>query len=311
MKALVLFSGGLDSILAIKLLKEQGIKCIAYHFTSPFLLDNENIEKIAKKLDTEVIVEKADSEYFEMLRNPKHGYGSSVNPCIDCRIFILKKAKKIADKLKINIVATGEVLGERPMTQNKRSFELTEQESGLKGRILRPLSAQLLPKIQGIDLEFQAIEGRTRKKQLKLAKKFNLRTYPTPAGGCLLTQKEFAPRLKDLFKYSKKIVERDVELLKYGRQFRYKNSKIIVGRNKKDNENLIKLRKNEYIFEVLGYGSPITLLDGEDIEFAARLTARYSDNNSKKTTVNYGKQKPIKSIIVNPAKQEEIDKYIL
>lgn len=311
MKAIVLFSGGLDSILAIKLLQEKGIKCIAYHFTSPVISESANVEKIAKDLKVDLIIEKADSEYFEMLRNPKHGYGSSVNPCIDCRLYVLRRAKKIADKFDIDIVATGEVLGERPMTQNRRSLDLIEEESGLKGRILRPLSAQLLPDVKGISKEFLDIEGRVRKRQLELAKKFKVKEFPTPAGGCLLTQKEFGPRLKDLLKHSKKIVDRDIRLIKTGRQFRYKNSKIIVGRNEQENEKLLKLHKNEYIFEVKGVGSPITLLYGNDIKFAAKLTARYSDSKKKEIEVKYGKQKPIKSIIVTPAKQSEIDRYIL
>lgn len=319
MKALVLFSGGLDSILAIKLLQEQAIDVIAYHFTSPVLTeDTERVKKTAKELNVKLIIEEAKVDYFKMLRTPKHGYGSAINPCIDCRIFVLKKAKKVAKKEGAKFIVTGEVLGERPMTQVKQSLELIEKESGLKNKLLRPLSAKLLPETEAESKKwvnrkgFLDIEGRIRKIQLNLAKKYKLKDFPTPAGGCLLTQKEFAPKLADLFKNKKTIKNDDVYLLRFGRHFRYKNSKIIVGRNEKDNKELIKFKnKTDIILEVPDYGSPITILQGKDLEFAAKLTARYSDAKNKKILVKYGKQKPIKSLFVSPATQRQVDRYML
>lgn len=319
MKALVLFSGGLDSILAIKLLQKQGIKVVAYHFTSPVLTENINaIKKTADELKVRLIVEEADYNYFKMLRNPKHGYGSAINPCIDCRIFVLKRAKKVAKKIGAKFIATGEVLGERPMTQVKRSLELIETESGLKNRLLRPLSAKLLPETAAESKGWVCreglldIKGRNRRIQLSLAKKYNLKDYPTPAGGCLLTQKEFADRLKDLFKHKKTTNSEDIYLLRFGRHFRYKNSKIIVGRNEKDNNQLLKFKKKtDIILEVPDFGSPITILQGKELEFAAKLTARYSDSENNKILVKYGKQKPIKSLFVSPATQKQVDTYMI
>lgn len=319
MKALVLFSGGLDSILAIKLLQEQGINVIAYHFTSPVLTENlVNIKKTANELKVKLIIEEAGSDYFKMLRKPKHGYGSAINPCIDCRIFILKKAKKVAKKISAKFIATGEVLGERPMTQVKQSLDLIEKESSLKNKLLRPLSARLLPETEAEKRRYVKreqlldIQGRTRKKQLDLAKKYNLKDYPTPAGGCLLTQKEFAERLRDLFKHKKIVNSDDIYLLRFGRHFRYKNSKIIVGRNEKDNNELLKLKKKTYIIlEVPDVGSPVTILQGNELEFAAKLTARYSDSKNNKILVKYGKQKPIKSLFVSPATQKQVEEYMI
>ncbi|UCD04581.1 MAG: hypothetical protein JSW73_01170 [Candidatus Woesearchaeota archaeon] len=204
------------------------------------------------------------------------------------------------------------------MTQVKRSLELIEEEAGLKNKLLRPLSAKLLLETEAESKKwvnrkgFLDIEGRNRKKQLELAKKYKLKDYPTPAGGCLLTDKDFAPRVADLFKNNKRITNKDFLLIKFGRHFRYKNSKIIVGRDEKDNEQLINLKnKTDFILEVSNYGSPITILQGKDIEFAAKLTARYSDAKGKKIEVKYGKQKPIKSLFVSPATQEQVDKYMI
>ncbi len=318
MKALALLSGGLDSILAVKLILNQGIDVIALNFVTPFHISKKNhVEKIARGFNVPLKTIKLGKDYLRMIRNPKHGYGKHMNPCIDCRIFMLKKAKAYVKKIGASFIITGEVLNERPMTQTKQALELIEKESGLKGKILRPLSAKLLPKTEAekkgwVDRErLLDIKGRGRKRQIELAKKFNIKDYPSPAGGCLLTYKEFARKLRDLFEHKKRVGMNDIDLLKIGRHFRFGRNKIIVGRNEDENEQLLKLKENDdYYFEVPGFGSPITILQGqktkEAIKRAASLTVRYSDAKEKKVLVNYGREKLNKSITVSPLTTEKI-----
>jgi len=311
-KALELFSGGLDSILAAKLIQKQGIKVELVNFYTPFF-PSKNAVKMAEQLKTKLKEVDITKDYLKMLRKPKHGYGSEMNPCIDCKILMLKKAKEYAKRINAKFIFTGEVLGERPMSQNKKALELIEKEAGLKGKLLRPLSAKLLPITEAekkwVDRnKFLDISGRRRKKQMKLAKKFKVR-YPFPSGGCLLTYKEYTKKIKDLLKYKKRISKKDLELLKIGRHFRFKNNKIIVGRNEEENKKLLKLRqKTDYIFEVPNIGSPITVLQGsktkESIKKAAQLTARYSDAKGK-VKVKYGK-KLKRSLTVLNIKESEI-----
>ncbi|MCP2520104.1 hypothetical protein NLC26_01015 [Candidatus Aminicenantes bacterium AC-708-M15] len=324
MKALALLSGGLDSTLAVKLILDQGIDVVALKFTSPFCLCDQKGKcyavNIAKELKIPIKVINKGKEYLRVIRNPKYGYGSGMNPCIDCRIFMLKKAKKYAKEIGAQFIITGEVLNERPMSQHYRALKIIEKEAGLEGKIVRPLSAKLLPETEAerkkwINREkLLDIKGRSRKPQISLAKKFGINDYPCPAGGCLLTYKEFARKVKDLFEHKKRISFKDIQLLKIGRHFRFNESKIIVGRNKLENKLLLRLKnKTDYIFEVPNYGSPLTLLQGkkdEDaIKFSAKLTALYSDAETEKVLVKYGKSKPIRKIIVSPFRMEEIEKF--
>lgn len=322
MKAIALLSGGLDSTLAAKLILQQGIEVIALNFTSPFCLCNQKGKcssaiaalQLGIPLKT---VNKFCPEYVRILRNPKHGFGSEANPCIDCRIFMLKKTRKIAKQLGAKFIFTGEVLGQRPMSQHFKALQLIEKEAGLQGKLLRPLSAKLLPETEAgkkkwVDVQkLLALHGRTRKPQIKLAEEFNIADYPCASGGCLLTYHEFACKVKDLLKHKKKVNARDFEILKVGRHFRHNGAKIIVGRNKEENEKLLALKqKSDFVFEAFGCGSPITLLQGikskKAVEIAARLTARYSDSKQKKTLVNYGMNKSSKEIIVQQLTDIEI-----
>jgi tRNA U34 2-thiouridine synthase MnmA/TrmU len=330
-KALALLSGGLDSILALKLILVQSIdrdiEVVAVNFVLPFISEKENYAReVAERFGIRLITIEAGEEYIKMIRNPKHGYGSGMNPCIDCRIFMLREAKKIANEIGANFIFTGEVLGERPMSQNRKALELVEKETGLENLVLRPLSAKLLPetipeKEGWVDRsKFLSIKGRSRKTQIALAKKFGIEDYPSPAGGCLLTNKEFAAKIRDLFEHKKMVSMKDVRLLKIGRHFRFGERKIIVGRNEEENEHLLVLKNPEdYIFEVPDCGSPITILEGskekkkkkkkkkeEAIEIAAKLTARYSDAEGKEILVKYGEEKQTESIIVSPLNENEI-----
>nr|MDO8082115.1 hypothetical protein [Candidatus Freyarchaeota archaeon] len=324
MKALALLSGGLDSTLAVKLILEQGIDVIAIKFSSPFCLCDQGGKcyalESARKFNIPLKTMHKGEDYLKILRRPKFGYGSGMNPCIDCRIFMLKKAKKYAKEIGARFIFTGEVLGERPMSQHYKALKIIERETGLEGKIVRPLSAKLLPETEAekrgwVDRnQLLDIRGRSRKPQIAMAKKLEITDYPCPSGGCLLTYKEFANKVKDLFKHKKRVTLKDVELLKVGRHFRLDENKLIVGRNKAENETLLRMKnKTDYLFEVPDCGSPITILQDKKlkkaIEFAARLTAAYSDAEGDKVLVKYGKLKPSRKITVTPMSEQEISKF--
>lgn len=322
MKALALLSGGLDSILAIKLILDQGIDVVALNFTSPFCLCGRGgcgAAGAAKKFKIPLKTLYSGEEYLKIIKNPKYGYGKNMNPCIDCRIFMFKKAKEYAKEIDASFIFTGEVLDERPMSQHRKALDIIEKEAGLEGRIIRPLSAKLLPKTEAeekgwIDREkLLDVRGRSRKRQIKLAKEFKINDYPCPSGGCLLTYKEFAAKVRDLFEHKRRVTIKDINLLKVGRHFRLGKNKIIVGRNKTENERLIESKENDdYYFEVTDSGSPITILQGrktkEAIEKAAALTLHYSDKEEKKSLVKFGKEKLNRSLIVSSLNIEEIEK---
>lgn len=320
-KALALFSGGLDSILAIKLIQEQGIAVEAITFLTPFYSARAggfSLERAAQQLGVPLKVVRLGLDYLRVIRKPKYGYGRHMNPCIDCRIYMLKKAKQYAKQIGASFIITGEVLGERPMSQNWKALKIVEEESSLKGKLLRPLSAKLLlptePEKAGIvdRNRLLDIRGRSRKRQLALARAYGITEYQSPAGGCLLTYKEFSAKLRDLLTHKKRVSMADLELLKIGRHFRLGENKIIVGRNKEENEALLRLKgRNDYFFEAVGTGSPITLLQGpktkQAIEKAAQLTAYYSDQKTGKVQVQYGRTKPEKTITVERPNNQQIE----
>lgn len=320
-KAVGLLSGGLDSTLAVKLMIDQGIEVIAFNFRSPFCQCNRKgrceAAEVAAKFNISLHVEAANAEYLRMLRKPKHGYGSNMNPCIDCRILMLKKAKRFAKKIGARFLFTGEVLDQRPMSQHKKALELIEKETRLEGKILRPLSAKLLPPTEAelrgwVDREkLPSIRGRSRKPQIALASNIGVFDYPCPAGGCLLTQKEFATKLHDIFSHQNRIGLRDISFLKVGRHFRLNKNKIIVGRNETENTTLLNLDNGKLTYlEVPNCGSPVTILQGrvsrKALLVAARLTARYSDSEGNKVLVNYRRGTVSGKISVEKTSLEEL-----
>ncbi|HLD58600.1 MAG TPA: hypothetical protein VI977_03080 [archaeon] len=323
-KAVGLLSGGLDSTLAAELLKEQGIEIIALNFKSPFCLCDQKGKcysaETAKKLGLKYRTMQKGKEYLKLLRNPKHGYGRAMNPCIDCRIFILKKAKKFAKGIGAKFIFTGEVLGQRPMSQHFHALRLIEKEAGLEGKLLRPLSAKLLPETEAEKKHWVSrekllsLQGRQRKPQFELAKKFSVKDYPCPSGGCLLTYNEFAAKLKDLFESKKSVSAIDIELLKIGRHFRFGKSKIIAGRNSLENSRLLFLKnKSDFVFEVKGLGSPIVLLQGaktkKPVETAAQIALHYSDCKTPEAEVECrAGAKKIKKVLVRQISEAEIEK---
>jgi tRNA-uridine 2-sulfurtransferase len=319
-KALAMFSGGLDSILATKLILNQGIEVEALNFRGFFCSCKTGLGPVesSKWLGVPLKAVEVDDRYLKMLRNPKHGYGRNMNPCIDCKIFMLKEAKKYADEIGASFIFTGEVLDERPKSQHYPALRTIEEESGLKGRLLRPLSAKLLPETvaekKGLVKRDQllAIRGRSRKPQMALAREFGITAYPSPAGGCLLTEAEFAKRLRDLFQHRKCCSVADVALLRLGRHFRLDENKIIVGRNETENKALITGKaRNDLFFEVPEIAGPITVLQGRKtrkaIEIAAALTAFYSDAKTDVVTVHFGKEELDKSVTVHVPSRAEVE----
>jgi tRNA U34 2-thiouridine synthase MnmA/TrmU len=232
MKAIALLSGGLDSTLAAKVVMQQGIELEALNFLTVFCTCTHRGEsclasqKAVDSLGIPLRVFNVSEEYLEVVKHPRHGYGSNMNPCIDCRIFMLRRAKAYMESVGASFIVTGEVLGQRPMSQRKDSMCLIEKEAGLEGSILRPLSAKFLPasipeKEGWVDRErLLNIQGRSRKPQIKLADHFGIQDYPCPAGGCLLTDPGFSKRMRDLILHHPDFSLNDVHLLKVGRHFR-------------------------------------------------------------------------------------------
>lgn len=289
MKAVLLLSGGLDSILVAKLLQKEGIEVLPIFCYSPFWKSSTAIEA-AKKLGLSLRIIDISDKIWEAVKNPRYGRGQGVNPCIDCKIIMLKEAKRYMEEVGAKFVATGEVLGERPMSQRKNIMEIIAQESGLGDLLVRPLSAKLLtptlPEKEGwINREkLLDIEGRSRKRQLELAKEWNIDFFPSPAGGCILTDPCFARRAKDLLKNNPYADLNDAELLKHGRHFRLgPKVKLIVGRDREENEALIKLSKHsDILITALDFPGPIGLLRGDPIttdmlNLACGIVLRYSD----------------------------------
>lgn len=309
-----MFSGGLDSILTTKLLVEQGIDVVALKFTSNFFgsTDPEQVslaEEFIKSLGATPKIVHLEEPFLKVVRKPKHGYGKNMNPCVDCKILLLKRAKEIMEEIGASFVATGEVLGQRPMSQHGRALETIEKESGLKDILVRPLTAKTLeptlPEREGwIDREkLLDFSGRSRKPQITLAKKFGITKYPPPAGGCLLADPNFSKRLKDLFENGT-VDANNAEMLKLGRQFRLSPSfKLVIGRDERENGILMSLAKEddvildpgEIVAGATGLGRGVW--DDAIIKTSAKIMARYIDSETGEVEVHVqdykGKEKEV------------------
>jgi len=261
-------------------------------------------------------------EYIEMLKNPKHGFGSGMNPCIDCRAMMFDAAKKQMEEIGAEFIISGEVLGQRPMSQHGPALRTIEKESNLEGIIVRPLSGALLPKTQPeknglIKREnLGMIRGRSRKPQLELAKKFGIEDPPNAGGGCLLTDPAFSLRAKDLFKHKETPTINDIDMLKVGRHFRFDQKiKFVVGRNKEENEVIKSLAlSNDVLFEARDHMGPISILRGDDLDgfekFAAEITLRYSDaQKNEQSVVIIKKNNKNSDLLVSCATEPEYTKY--
>ena len=328
MKAVSLFSGGLDSILSVKLIQNQGIDVTAFHFVLPFNYIEEenqiNAVKTAAELNIPTETFRGGEEYIEIVKSPKHGYGKNMNPCIDCKIFIMKKASSFMKKIGASFLFSGEVIGQRPMSQRKKALEIIEKEAGVEEFLLRPLSAKLLPITTPEEngwIEREKLcdfEGRSRKPQIKLAKELGITEYPSPAGGCLLTDFDFSIRLKDSFKHNEDSIS-GLTLLNFGRHFRLKSgAKLIVGRNERENQIIEKLADdNDLLIEGTGFGSPMALLkksnNPEDINISASICVRYSKKREEKSVkvVVRRKKGNISKKKIAPMDRESVDSLLI
>ncbi|MEW5701175.1 MAG: hypothetical protein AB1792_02975 [Candidatus Zixiibacteriota bacterium] len=315
------FSGGLDSCLAVLLMLRQNVRVTALTFMTHFGCDlsdrsscSSNPYPAAQQFGFDVKLVHLAEKFVQIVQDPVYGYGQNMNPCVDCRILMLTEAREYMETVGADAVITGEVLGQRPFSQRLPRLYLTEREARLKGRLLRPLSAKLLPptipELEGkIDREqLEAISGRGRKRQFELARQFGLENFPTPASGCLLTDPEYSKKLRDLLGHQTHVDFTDLNLLQVGRHFRLSvATKIIVGRDQTDNAKIAAYAgPNDWRLEVMGTGSPIVLVRGtptdDDLENAAAITARYCDRKHDphiEVTLQRGEE--TKGLVVPPA----------
>ncbi|MBV5340614.1 MAG: hypothetical protein J0665_13840 [Deltaproteobacteria bacterium] len=331
-KAIALLSGGLDSILAVKMMLALDIEVEALHFTSPFYAYTDKnsdcrseVIGIASKYNIPIKVMNERLEYIEMIRNPVHGYGKGFNPCIDCRIYLLKKAKEYMIETGADFVFTGEVLGQRPMSQRRDTMRVIEKESGLEGLLLRPLSARhfepTIPEKQGwVDRnKLLAIEGRSRSVQMQMAEDLEVKDYPPPAGGCLLTELSYIPKIRDVFDHAVELHLRDFRLLKTGRHFRLApESKAIMGRNEGDNNQLELLRQpEEAALTWLDGNTPVAIIIGSQnndiFKLSAKILLRYTKAEigaECRIKLRVNKLQRIFSVI-NDMGAEAVEKYLV
>ncbi len=298
-----LISGGLDSVLAAKVIMEQRFEVIGLYFTSAFSKSYGNEQetyaaRVAKAIGIDLRVTDMGQDYIDLVRNPVHGYGKNVNPCIDCKIFMLRKAKAIMQEMNAPFVVTGEVLGQRPMSQRRDTLHVIERDADMRGMIVRPLSATLLPPTRAeqdglIQREkLLGISGRSRTVQLQLAERYGIRGYSTPAGGCLLTDKNFSEKLRDLFQEKKTVSPNDIRLLTVGRHYRIDaGNKIVLGRNNKENKMLMALAPNGYhLFVPHGFPGPVALLSGTPAQDIKQTIGRL--------IITYSKQVPGRTFLI-------------
>ena len=297
-KALVLFSGGLDSRLAVKFMEKLGFEVVLCFVKLPFCCTgSSDMNDFVQKNNYEFILLDATEgelfeEYVEFVRNPRYGVGTSANPCRDCKIFIFKEAGKVAKEIGADVIVTGEVLGQRPMSQMKKSLLFDEEEAGLKGRVLRPLSAKLLPETfyekEGIvnREKLLDISGRKRDRQMKLAEKYKI-SYPSPGGGCLLCEKEYGKRLRCLFDYKKDVGFEEILLLNKARMFKA-SGLLFVGKDKEGNDFIEEVAKKIGWFVLIDgdIPGPTVIYDNEgDKELAYDLLKAYRSKDLKGRTL--------------------------
>lgn len=306
-KAVALLSGGLDSMLAVRVILEQGIPVTAIRYITHFGCDpvsagscGHDVEPLVElwgPLGLTVKMSHLGQDYIDMVKAPKHGRGRNMNPCVDCRIMMLDRSSEFLDRHGAGFLITGEVLNQRPMSQTYYRFKEIDRELGLEGRVLRPLSAKLLPptlpETEGIvdRSRLLDISGRSRIRQYAMAKQYGIDKIPQPSGGCLLTDPGYSDRLRDLWANDPEGGARDINLLRVGRHFRVSTAcKIIVGRNETENHMLETFAGPEDVLvRVRDYVGPVTVIRGEHdegaVEKAAQLTARYADVPGGETRV--------------------------
>ena len=323
----MMLSGGLDSRLAMKMMLDQGIELHAYNHTTAFCTCTSRSScrheavKAAQEFDVPLSVHNVTEEFLRIIEEPDHGYGSGVNPCIDCRIMLFRGARRLMEQIGGRFVVTGEVLGERPMSQRRDAMDHIEKESGLEGLVLRPLCAKALeptvPEKEGwVEREkLEDITGRRRVPQIELAEELGINDYPCPAGGCRLTDPGYAARMRDLLEHNRPLQVNDVQLLKFGRHFRLDGrAKVIVGRDEDENKMIDRLsRPEDHKVELAAIPGPLTIVRGEPgaehLRTASAMTARYSKARERESVDVchwQNNRENATMITVAPARDEEI-----
>ncbi len=326
--AVGLISGGLDSALAVKVLQKQNIEVTGLHFYMPWEESSSlMIQELSASLNIPIREIFLDEDYLSMLKNPRYGYGSAFNPCIDCHIYMFKKAGEFVQKKQADFVFTGEVLGQRPMSQNKMMLNVIEKRSGLEGLLVRPLSARLLepttPEKEGwLDREgLLSLSGRGRKEQIALAHEYGIKDYAQPAGGCLLTDKNFGLRMKDALSHGYTSLT-DIKVLKLGRHFRLSDKvKVILGRDEQENVLLNQLaNKDDYLMELDDKRGPTLLLKGKnpsnkDFAFSAGLV-QYFSRQKKQVSIEIpywkvGKKEDVFRVEALKLSAQEVERFLI
>ncbi len=293
---IALFSQGLDSILAIKIIQQQGLKVRALKFITPFFgseIKNREAEycrEIKKSYDIDLEIIELTNDYLKMLAAPEFGYGKNFNPCLDCKIMMLTRARIRAEELNVKAIITGEVVGQRPFSQRRDAMRRIEKLSQTEGLLLRPLCAKLLTPTRAEETglidrnKLFDFSGRGRKPQMALAKKLNIKDYLTPAGGCLLTDPGFGQRVKTLYKNEQIPTATDLELLKFGRFYPLDNQNefIIVGRHQMDNQALLGIAIGDYyILQLAEMAGPVTVLKGPETKLLMAAEKLYRHSKAK------------------------------
>ena len=321
MKAIALFSGGLDSTLAMKLIIDQGIEVVAVNINMGFgsTLDRlEHMQSMCKQVGAELKIIDIQSEFLQdVLFDPKHGYGKHFNPCIDCHAKMFSVAKKIMEAEGASFLISGEVMGQRPMSQNKDALQMVLNDSNCDGLLLRPMSAKMLkPTIAEengwVDREkLEGITGRNRDRQLEMVKEIGLENFESPGGGCLLTDANFAKKMFDFIKYDKFEVK-DIPVVKFGRHFRLKDgAKLVIGRDREENQHLQAIENNKYYhIKTVGLPGPHSLLSKnaseDDKKTAMKAILTYCKTDANETyTVSYDGEEMSDSPFESRAKVQE------
>ncbi len=336
-RALGMISGGLDSVLAVAVLKKLGVEVTGLHFLNGFgsgslrkrvwgkmsfaEIAAEKKEMLEETLGIPVRVIDVSEEFLGVLSSPKFGYGKNINPCIDCRIFLLGKAKEIMDEEGFDFIFTGEVLGQRPMSQHFKAMQQVEKQSGLKGRLLRPLCAKLLSPTEAekaglVDrTKLLDIQGRTRKRQMQLAEELDIGEYATPAGGCTLTDENYARKYNDLISHGVDVTCEDTVLISMGRHLRLSDGvKVVVGRREIENDYIESAWGGNILLTTLDHPGPVTVIIGdpsqEEILQAAAITARYSDGKrEEQVRVSITNGDDVHEVEIAPASDDDLDRW--
>ncbi len=345
--AVAMMSGGLDSTLAAAHIARMGIEVHGVRFATGFSPLSGKLDQAEEtgesgsepestgprklKIGTDVeisfrVVDISVDFISDVLTAPKYGFGKAMNPCIDCHMYMLRSLRPVMEEVGAHFVITGEVLGQRPMSQHKQALKIVEEQSGLKGLLIRPLSARHLdpsiPEQKGWVDRDQLLDliGRSRKPQMALAEQYGIIDYPQPAGGCLLTDPEFSKRLKDLIGNTSKVdslTQEDISLLKVGRHFRLPSGvKVVVGRNDAENRFIERLVLDRWAVQVIDHGSPVTLVDPTasdyDLNTAAALTARYSQGrDEERVLVALSREGTDRELEVEPLAGSDADSWLI